>query len=78
VGEGDGGRGHALRGRIHHDERVLAPRLRAARLAEAAPEVHDLLAADVRGAGGAELTATPEVELELALDLLEARRYGSA
>ena len=48
-----------------------------ARVAHAAPQVHHLLAAHVRGHARAQLAALGEVASELALDLLEARSYGA-
>ena len=45
VGEGEGHGGQALRGRVDDDHRVLLPRLARLLVANAAPEVDDLLAA---------------------------------
>ena len=78
VGQRERHRREPLRGRVHEHERVLLPRRPVARVADAAPEVHHLLAAHVRGDRPAELAALVEVPRELALDLLEARGYEPA
>ena len=74
VSEGNRHRGHALRGGVDEDERVLAPRLGQARIAAPAPEVDDLLAPVVDGTRRADLAPLREVPLELVADLLEPGR----
>ena len=71
-------RREALGGRDDDDHRVLVPRRVAVGCAAATPQVDDLLAAPIRGDGGADLAALGEVALELGAHLLEARSDPAA
>ena len=61
VGEGQGHGGQALGGRVDDDHGVLLPRLARLLVADAAPEVDDLLAAVIGAAGAAQLAPPSEV-----------------
>ena len=61
MGEGQRHRGQALGGRVDEDHGVLLPRLARLLVADAAPEIDDLLAPVVRAAGAAQLAASREV-----------------
>ena len=61
VGECQGHGCQALRGRVDDDHRVLLPRFARLLVADAAPEVDDLLAVAIGTAGATQLTASGEV-----------------
>ena len=72
VGEGERHRGQALGGRVDDHHGVLLPRLAGLLVANAAPEVDDLLAAVIDTAGAAQLSAPGEVLGERLAHRLEA------
>ena len=72
VGEGEGHGGQALRGRVDEHHGVLLPRLARPLVPDAAPEVDDLLAAEIGAAGAAQLTPPREVLDERLAHRLEA------
>ena len=61
VGECQGHGRQALRGRVDDDHRVLLPRLARLLVANAAPEIDDLLAVVIGTAGATQLAASLEV-----------------
>ena len=61
MGDGERHRGQALGGRVDDHHGVLLPRLARLLVADAAPEVDDLLAAVIGAAGAAQLAAPGEV-----------------
>ena len=73
VGEGERHRGQTLRGRVDDHHGVLLPWLAGLLVADAAPEIDDLLAAMIDTAGAAQLPAPGEVLGECLAHCLEAR-----
>ena len=78
VRDGERDRRHALGGREPRDERALLPRRARHGVAVAAPQVDDLAAVAVDGAGGAELAALREVRAERVGDGAVALVRGAA
>ena len=73
MGEGERHRGQTLRRRVDDHHGVLFPRLAGPLVADAAPEIDDLLAAVIGTAGAAQLPAPGEVLGERVAHRLEAR-----
>jgi hypothetical protein len=76
VGDGEGHRGQALRGRVDDDHRVLLPRLTGSRVPNAAPQIDHLLTVVIGAAGATQFPSSSEVlgerlahRLELAADV---------
>ena len=72
VRDGQGHRRQALGGRVDDDHRVPFPGLTRWPVPDAAPEVDDLLAAEIHAAGAAELVSAREVLRESVANGLEA------
>ena len=72
VGDGQRHRGEALRRRVDDDHRVPFPRLARLLVADAAPEIDDLLAVVIDAARAAQLAASGEVLGERVAHRLEA------